>query len=400
MEANPSFQRRLVADLKAAGPYTVTVVRTGHEACQILSRQPHDLALIPLGGSPDLIDKLRAVQPDLPLVLLADETDLAVGETVPETAQALLFRSCLETDLSVALQEALSVAPSPENDHGRDLELASLPALETSAVNQLLLEVDWPESIKAALLLENEQPIAGWGNMDSQTAQLILERLNGGKTLLERGASLLQVQFIELPAEERMAPFVLWIQPVGRQDAARLLLALVALPRTTVAELNNQAGVVARRLSDLITGSATAVPAAAAPRPAPETTAVAVAAGSKTFAVVWRASLPLSDSVQDAIGSQLDRLAEAHGCLLRHSLVRSDLVHLVVTCPPGRNAAWAVHLFKHGLLPVFDGQEAALQAGVAPGAVPAWARGYYAIDAREPLSEAELNLFLEQDRSR
>jgi REP element-mobilizing transposase RayT len=173
-----------------------------------------------------------------------------------------------------------------------------------------------------------------------------------------------------------------------------LLLALVALPQTTVAELRIQAGIVADQLHDLLCGSATAAPATAAQPPDQPSTADAPEPASKTFAVVWRAAALLSDAAQNAIHSRLGRLAQANGCLLHHTLVRPDLVHLVVTCPPGRNAAWAVHLFKQGLLA--PGREQAADAA-AQDAI-SWARGYHANEGDAPLAEIELNLFLEQER--
>jgi ActR/RegA family two-component response regulator len=393
IEADGPFQRRLVVDLEAAGPYQVSVARTAGEGCRILKQQPHDLALIPLANSDALIHALRTVQPDLPLVLLADETELAIGQTVPETAQAVLLRSCLQTELPVALEQALAAVPVDSSAEEFDVGLHLLPALDTAAAKELLLELEWPDSIRAALLVTNERPLVLWGTVDSQAAQTIAHQLQAGKEMLEQGALPVQMQFIELADEERRVNALLYTRPVAPEFGAGLLLALVALPRTTVTGLRNQAGAVAGQLHDLLCGSATVAPATVAQSLDQPSTADAPEPASNSFAIVWRAAAPLSDAAQNAIQDRLERIAQANGCLLHHTLVRPDLIHLVVTCPPGRNAAWVVHLFKHGLLA--PGQNQATE-GVTDAI--SWARGYYASEDDAPLSEVELNLFLEQDR--
>jgi CheY-like chemotaxis protein len=397
LEVEGPFQRRLVSDLEAAGPYVVRPTRTVREALEVLARQPHDLALIPLADSRDVMAELRVVQPDLPLILLADETELAVGETAPETAQALLLRSCVSTDLPLALQQALAVAPQAMAGHGRHLAYSAL-AFEMATANQLLRELAWPEAIKAALLLDYGHPVAEWGRMDLETMEIVLEQLDDGRLPAAGTGSTSQLQFIELSVEEKRLAHLLYWQPVERPSAGALLLALVALPRTTVADLRYQAGVVAGQLHDLIAGLPT-VGHRATSRPATlELPAMTGDGGSKTYALVWRAAVYLSESVQTLIASQVEKLAQANGCLLRHSLVRADLVHFVVTCPPGRNAAWAVHLFKHGLLQKVQNRMAPPAGSGGLESTSIWVRGHYAAETDEPLSEAELNLFLERDR--
>jgi REP element-mobilizing transposase RayT len=85
----------------------------------------------------------------------------------------------------------------------------------------------------------------------------------------------------------------------------------------------------------------------------------------------------------------LERLAAANACVLTHTLVRPELVHLVVTCPPGRDSAWAAYLFKNGSEQVIQ-----QQFGVA---ATLWDKGFYAVESADPLATAELNIFLEHN---
>jgi hypothetical protein len=83
----------------------------------------------------------------------------------------------------------------------------------------------------------------------------------------------------------------------------------------------------------------------------------------------------------------ISRLAVANACVLTHVQVQVDLVQLVVTVPPGREASWAAYLFKNGSEQTIH-QEFELRGSL-------WETGFYAIESTEPLSEAELNLFLD-----
>jgi len=60
-----------------------------------------------------------------------------------------------------------------------------------------------------------------------------------------------------------------------------------------------------------------------------------------------------------------------------------------VTCPPGRDSAWAAYLFKNGSEQVLQ-----QQFGVA---ATLWDKGFYAVESTDPLATAELNIFLEHN---
>jgi REP element-mobilizing transposase RayT len=83
----------------------------------------------------------------------------------------------------------------------------------------------------------------------------------------------------------------------------------------------------------------------------------------------------------------LERIAKANACLLPHFDVTNQYVHLVVNCPPGRNSTWAAHLFKNG-----SERELQTQFQVRTSF---WSPGHYAITSADPLSPAELDLFMQ-----
>ena len=111
----------------------------------------------------------------------------------------------------------------------------------------------------------------------------------------------------------------------------------------------------------------------------------------KSYAIVWRPIRPIPKSLHIPLRRAIERLATANACTLGFTSVHEKLIHLVVTCPPGRDSTWAAYLFKNG-------SEDTIQKEYGVTAT-LWDTGFYAVESSEPLSEAELNLFLEREHS-
>jgi hypothetical protein len=160
------------------------------------------------------------------------------------------------------------------------------------------------------------------------------------------------------------------------------LLTLVALPETPLRELRQQARTVTAQLELVLQGK-TLQDAQA------ETTAAAPNGQRISYAIVWRPIRPIPKSLHIPLRRAIERLAMANACTLSYTSVHERLIHLVVTCPPGYDSTWAAYLFKNG-------SEDTIQReyGVAASL---WDTGFYAIESTDPLSEAELNLFLERE---
>jgi hypothetical protein len=175
------------------------------------------------------------------------------------------------------------------------------------------------------------------------------------------------------------------------------LLTLVAPPQTPLSELRVRADAVAARLElghagvtqpGVNDSSAWALDSQATPGGQ----APMHSAGRNTLALAWRPIGPLPDQLQEPLRQSLERLASAYACLISHLTIQPELVHLLVTCPPDRNTAWAAYLLK-------EGSEADLQAQFGLSA-PLWAKGYYGVESATPLNENELGLFLERVENR
>jgi hypothetical protein len=393
LEPDGLSRQRLVDALRLSGPFRVSVACTVAEACAILTQQPQDLALVTAELDERPICALRVVQPDLPVVLLVEEADLDQHRLPADAVQALLLRSHLTADLPPMLASVLAESvPQLVKPNGRERAMAhNIFSVDKAALQEFLAQVEWDEEIQLALISHQAVTLADWGGLAGEAINTLALAVDAGWLATADGREWSQLQFLDLPspadAAGGPATLVIYTRSLSAELMPDYLLTLGAAASADAGSLRRQAGTVSQAVVDLICGeamqqakSATTAVAGAAGRLEPET--------SKNYAIIWQTAQPLASDRHAWVRQTIEHLAQANGCLLRHLLIRPDVVHLVVDCPPGRNAAWAAHLFKQGT-----------QSAEPAGAVR-WTKGHYATEAATPLSEAELNLFLEQSRAR
>ena len=369
LEADRAFAARLAEALRQIGPFTVTAVSTVKEACLHLVQQQQDLAFIPVAEGAKIVRSLRAVQPDLRLILLAPQTEVEIPETYAGKVQGVLIKSLLHVDLPVVLQQAAErphLLPPDAQETS-----AQYPSLDTGLLVNTLYQANLGRLIHTAVFSRHAQLLAHWGELTGNEAAAIAH-FTGRSWAHFSGIS--RVQFMHLPA--RAGDQLLYTQSVNEAD---YLLTLVALPETPISELRHQARRLGRKLANVVQG-----------REPPPTNLLGYDGhdGRASYALVWQAAAPLPSSLHIPLRRALERLAVENACILTHTSVKTDMVHLVVTCPPGRDSAWAAWLFKSGSEQIIQ-QEYGIMARL-------WETGYYAVESDDPLAEAELNLFLEK----
>ena len=223
--------------------------------------------------------------------------------------------------------------------------------------------------VQTAVFAHGTSLLGYWGQLKDAEATTVAQHVGEE---WGPGAHQSQLQFIHLPT--RSGDLLLY----SRCVEATYLLTLVALPETPVSQLRQRADRLAGVLQDVLRG-----------KPAPIEADEAEAAGRHTYAIVWRPTDALPQALFIPLRRIIERLAEANGCILTHIEVRSELVHLVVNCPPGRNSSWAAYLFKTGTTEAIQ-----REYGIS---LTLWETGFYAAETADPLSDAELNLFLERN---
>jgi hypothetical protein len=370
LDPDRDFTIRLAQHIRAVGPYSVVAALTVREARRHLARRRPDLAFIPVSENDKVIRTLRAKQPGLRLILMTPSPDYRVPAFFSGQVQGVLIKSHLDADLPEVLQKALarpliSKQTAPLSGNGQP---------DTALLIAILQQANLGQLVQTAVFSQKNRVIAHWGQLNDTEVAAIAHHV--GKSWPAKSASTesaadnIRIQFLRLPA--RAGDRLLYSRCV--EDA--YLLTLVALPETPLTRLRVEANQIADHLTETLHGRHAISTDSHSDHP------------QQTFAIVWRPLKKLPPALEIPLRRALERLAATNGCGLHHVSVQTELIHLVVSCPAGRDSAWAAYLFKNGSEEIIQ-QEYGVTASL-------WETGYYAAESEEPLSKTELNLFLER----
>lgn len=369
LDPDKEFTAQLARQLRANGFLSVFAAPTVREARYRQSRNKIDLAFIPVSEDDKVVQTLRSKQPGLRIIIMTPSPEDRVPELFSGKVQAVLIKSNVEADLPDILDRALN-EPLVK---GQTKPLQPPKRPDTALLIAVLQQANLGQLIQTAVFAKKERVLAHWGKLnDTEVAAIAL---HVGQAWPEEEGQNVRVQFHRLPA--RSGDRLLYSRCV--EDS--FMLTLVALPETPLTRLRIEADQIADHLAEAVHG-----------RDMFDTPLKAYAQSkqkSLTYAMVWRPLKKLPPALEIPLRRSLERLATANGCVLRQAAVQPELIHLVVTCPPGRDSAWAAYLFKNGSEEIIQ-QEYSINASL-------WETGYYATESEEPLSETELNLFLERD---
>jgi hypothetical protein len=368
LDPDKDFTIRLAQQIRANGFPSILASSTIREARYHLARRKIELAFIPISDDDKVIQALRSKQPGLRIVLMTPSSEYRVPEIFSGKVQAVLIKSHLEADLPDVLDQALN-QPLLKTDT-KPLNPQKRP--DTALLIAVLQQANLGNLIQTAIFSKKDRVVAHWGKLnDTEVAAIAL---NVGKTWPQADHNI-RVQFHRLPArsDDRL------LYSCCVEDT--YLLTLVALPETPLTRLRIEANQVADHLTEAMLGRDlfdTPLKAYAHKKQSPY-----------SFAIVWRPLKNLPPALEIPLRRALERLAATNGCVLQQVSVQPELIHLVVTCPPGRDSAWAAYLFKNGSEEIIQ-QEYSVNASL-------WENGYYATESEQPLSETELNLFLQRE---
>lgn len=371
LEPDKELAARLVRALNRSGSFTISVVPTIKEACLHLIQTRKDLAFIPIEEGAKIIRSLRAIQPDLRLVLVTPTADIEIPLTYSGRVQGVLIKDLVEVELPAIIEEAFA-QPFFVRELAQPKPLSKQHQIDTAVLVSTFHQANLSKLIQTAILARGNKLLAYWGELNEREAATVA--LHVGRDWPEE-ATAARLQFVHLPA--RAGDLLLY----STRLTDDYILTLAALPETPLSECRLQTTQLKPLLTDIILGK----PANAADLMTYKQNG-RKAHGRVSFAIVWRPIEPLSDSLQNPIRQALLRLATANGCVLSHIHIQATLIHIVVTCPPGRDTAWAAYLFKSGSEQIIQ-----QEYGVV---VSLWETGFYATESTTPLSKTELDLFL------
>ena len=357
IDEDKQFATNLWTALRQLGDYKITTARTLNQACLALIQETQDLAFLPLPNDDRPIRSLLVLQSDLDIVLCTP----SIIETQPPEKVANKTRGILPKDrLDTALPGLLSIifeqtTPSTE-------EPTAHAAIHTGTLGP---------RVQAAILLKQGELITHWGKLSKTEANLVAKTVTTDWADTEKTS---QVQFFRLPEQGNI--LLLYTRTISAQGVTnkkkQMLLTLVSAPEVSLSWLRARADKLVGNLGNVM-----------------KTTAVSLAKPTApSFAIAWRTQQPIPKTRIIPFRRILERVAIANACALTYIDVQPQLIHTVITCPPGRNSGWATHTLKSSAEEVIQQEYQETR--------PLWEIGHYARESSEPLTPAELNIFLQQ----
>ena len=240
LEANKDFALHLARALKALGPARVSISPAVREAALQLVQRPQDLAFIPVTADDHVMRSLRAIQPDLRLILLIPTPDTTVPEFYSGQIQAVLIKSLVDVDLASVMKQA---DDQPFLSAGEKKQGTDTAVPDTAVLIAALQQAQLGQLLQTVIFAQAAQVLAHWGNLnDTEVANVALH--TGREWLADQYKT--RVQFLHLPP--RAGEWLLYTTCL--EEA--YLLTLVAAPEMPMPEIRRQAAQLAGHLQDVM----------------------------------------------------------------------------------------------------------------------------------------------------
>lgn len=360
IDEDKQFITNLWAALRQLGDYKITTARTLNEACLALIQETQDLAFLPMSEDDRPIRSLLVLQSDLHIVLSTpNATQSTLNDKISSKIKGILPKDRLETALPGILAIIFDQTP---------------PAIESPTAHAAIHTGALGPRVQAALLLQENKLITHWGKLGKSEATLIAQNIAQGWTETDKTS---QVQFLRLPEHGHVLLLYTRVIAPHQSDhqAKNYLLTLVAAPEVSLSWLRTRADRLVGNLGNVVYTTAVSPPKA------PHST-------TPSFAVAWQPQEPIPQTELGSIKQILERIAITNACALTYINIQPQLVHIVISCPPGRSSGWTVHTLKSGSEEILQQEYQRTR--------PLWDVGHYARESTEPLTLAELNIFLRQ----
>lgn len=369
LEPDPVIATRIEAALKLHGRYLPQRAESLQAACRMLTNRKYGMAIIPAEEANRQAQSMRALQPDLPIVLTISKESERSHVADLQKFQGHLTLDDLENELPAMLIQARwqnnqQIPQSSNSWFGDD-------TFSRNSLRDLCRSIQLDSHVQQVILSKDQDFVAcGWVDDDAR-AKEVVKRLSN---TWDGGIRSSQIQFYKIGDEE--VPSLLYSRLVDGY-----LLTLVARHDASLPVIRSQSD----RLTAEITGKPIDVRLPSQVEQRTKSKATVIEGGPRlTYALVIWPIEPLPSSLQKFITSSIEEIAKEADCDLKKLLVQGDRIQVLVELPSGRPSSWFVKLLKDGVK-----RKIQSQFGLS---LELWASGFYASQSDQPLSETELNL--------
>ena len=370
LEPNSALADRLYNSLMAMVQMDVVVKSTAGSAYRALAKREYDLAIIPERDSQKPTDSLKAIQPNLAIVVTATSADDVRVEKLKKQYDGVLRAELIESEMPFVLAKIWwpNVRPGVVTrigpTRGRKPSDSQLQALCNS-----LETLDGLQQV----ILTRAGEIVICGGSDETTAKIVAEQIRQSWDDEPRTA-----QIKILPFTGQAEPVMWYTIPT-----TSYLLTVAAQPDAPVYRVRRQASQLARLL-DTNYGSQDSPENHLTDRLDQEEASDNL---GSAYHLVWWPVVPMPHYVRQIVSGYIRELAQANACVIHKLNVTSRGLHIFVTCPPNRMSCWAADLFKTGVQ-----DEIRDRFGFS---IKLWQKGYFVADADQPPTESELKFVLD-----
>lgn len=369
LEPDPALADRLETALNLHGRYQPQRAASLRAACRMLTEQRYELAIIPIADANRRTQIMRALQPDLPIVLSSTKESYDSQSVDLRQYQGHLSLDNLEEELSAILIPA-RWQKNQQLDNANDFWVID-DVFSNKSLNDLCRSIQLDSNVQQVILSRGLDFVTcGWVE-DEKRAKAVVMRVN---ETWDGGVRSTQLQFYQIGDDDSAS--MLYSRMVGGY-----LLTLVARHDAPLSVIRSQ--------SDRLTAEMTGNPIYESLSSQSEHLASNPATKKEdkpriTYALVIWPIESLPSSLQKFVTTTIEQIARDTHCDLKNLSVHDDQLQILVELPAGRPSSWFAKLVKDGVK-----QEIQNQFGLS---LELWASGFYASQADHPLSKTELSL--------
>lgn len=368
LEPDPAIAARLEKALKLHGRYQPHKAESLRAACHMLAERRYGLAIIPAVEANHRAHSMRALQPDLPIVLTLSKKDDSQSVDLRQY-QGFLSLDNLENEMPAILIQARW--EKDQRIHNSSNSWLGDDTFSRKGLKDLCRLIQLDGSVQQVILSKGLDFVAGGWVEDDKRAVDVVKRVN---ETWDGGVRSSQLQYYQIGDEDTVS--LLYTRLVGGYLLTLVTSHDVSLP-------------VIRSQSDRLTAEITrkSIDERSTDQMEHRVPSSVTIDGDKariSYALVIWPIEPLPRSLQRLVTKTIEQIARETNSDLKNLMVQEDRLQILVELPADRPSSWFAKKVKDGVK-----RKVQNKFGVS---LELWASGFYASQADSPLSDTELSL--------
>lgn len=368
LEPDPAIAAHLEKTLKLHGRYQPHKAESLRAACHMLAERRYGLAIIPALEANHRAHSMRALQPDLPIVLTLSKKDDSQSVDLRQY-QGHLSLDNLEEEMPAILIQARW--EKDQRIHNSSNSWRGDDTFSRKGLKDLCRLIQLDGSVQQVILSKGLDFVAGGWVEDDKRAVDVVKRVN---ETWDGGVRSSQLQYYQIGDEDTVS--LLYTRLIGGYLLTLVTSHDVSLP-------------VIRSQSDRLTAEITrkSIDERSTDQMEHRVPSSVTIDGDKAWIsyalVIWPIE-PLPRSLQRLVTKTIEQIARETNSDLKNLMVQEDRLQILVELPADRPSSWFAKKVKDGVK-----RKVQNKFGVS---LELWASGFYASQADSPLSDTELSL--------